>query len=253
MRGVHVSLASLTSSTTAALIAASRLSGQITAPRDIKSVRSGFRTVLFPSRKQNRILLCESRNESNFALILEQNPLVVSVVEQPFTVKLRIGKRQLKYTPDFLVDYKLQPSEVFEVKHDSWIDCSVTVEKMDVAGDYFRRIGLSFRVVSTSQFGGPNFLYNLKYIYPRIGFVTRSELIALFELIQKLGGKASVQLVLSRNDAPRMQVILCWLFLYDYQQLHQSRFNGQMILTADPLSVSSCVSCDPTDLYWRVR
>lgn len=248
-----MSVVRLSSSTTAASIAGLRLSGELQAPRDIKSVRSGFRTVLFPSRKQNRCLICESRNESNFALILEQNPLVISAVEQPFTVKLPVGKRQSKYTPDFLVDYKLQPSEVFEVKPDSWIDCSVTVEKMNVADDYFRRIGLSFRVVSTSQFGGPNFLYNLKYIYPRIGFVTRSELIALFELIQKLGGNASVQLVLSRNNAPRMQVILCWLFLYDYQQLHQNRFNGQMILTADPLSVSSSFSCDPTDLYWRVR
>jgi hypothetical protein len=247
-----MSIVHLSSSTTAASIARLRLSGELQAPRNIKSVRSGFRTVLFPSRKHNRCVICESRNEANFALILEQNSQVNSLVEQPFTVKLRVDKRLVKYTPDFFVDYATGPSEIFEVKPDSWVDSAMNVQKMGEAEDYFRRIGLKFRVVSTSEFGGTYFLENLKYIYPRIGFVTKRELITLFELIQRLGGVASVESVLNQSEAPKMPVILCWLFLYDYKQLHQSLLHRQMILNADPLSVKSCAGADSSALYWVV-
>jgi len=71
--------------------------------RNFSRSHYGRHIVYFPSLKNNKQLICESRLEADYCVQLEHDKNVRVYFPQPVTHELNSFNRKVKYTPDFFV------------------------------------------------------------------------------------------------------------------------------------------------------
>ncbi|WP_152668440.1 hypothetical protein [Pseudomonas frederiksbergensis] len=83
--------------------------------------RHGSRVTIFPSRKNNRPLMCESLLEAAFCLELERRRDVLYYLIHPYTITIAAIK--VSYTPDFEITFVSGEQQLAEVKNDQSMEC----------------------------------------------------------------------------------------------------------------------------------
>lgn len=83
--------------------------------------RYGSRVTIFPSRKNNAPLMCESLLEAAFCLELERRADVLCYQIHPYTLTFVAAK--VRYTPDFQVTFASGSQQLIEVKNDQSFEC----------------------------------------------------------------------------------------------------------------------------------
>lgn len=102
----------------------------------------------FASRKNRRMVRCESLLEMHFLYLAEFARNVVSFDEQPVTISYRLNGRMRRYTPDFLLRWRDGSQWFVEVKPYELLALEKNREKFDAVGEYFRRRGDTFITMS---------------------------------------------------------------------------------------------------------
>ncbi len=114
----------------------------------------GFRAK-FASRKNRRMVRCESLLEKNFLYLAEFARNVVSFDEQPTSISYRLNGKQLRYTPDFVLRWRDGSNWYVEVKPSELLGLDRNLEKFDAVGEHFRRQGDSFLTISEREIYHP--------------------------------------------------------------------------------------------------
>lgn len=106
----------------------------------------------------------ESQIERDYIYLLEYDPDVIAYKEQSFTIHYKVGKRRLRYTPDFLVERRSK-RQVVEVKPQSKITNSKNKLKFQVGRKFCRKEGCEFIVVTDGQIRKGHMLGNIKLLH----------------------------------------------------------------------------------------
>lgn len=142
-------------------------------PEDGEPVRSfsrahfGKHIVLFPSQKNNKQLICESRHEAAYCIYLETDKDVKSYFLQPVKTEIRVGKKKTQYTPDFFVrchyheDYFAEVKPNFDVCPQEYLDALQAFKKMA------EKLHYGFQRVDDRQIQQKPKHFNLKTLYLR--------------------------------------------------------------------------------------
>ena len=114
----------------------------------------GFRAK-FGSRKNRRMVRCESLLEMHFLYLAEFARNVVSFDEQPVSIAYRLNGRQRRYTPDFGLRWRDGRQWYVEVKPHELLALDKNQEKFDAIGEHFRREGDTFITISEREIRHP--------------------------------------------------------------------------------------------------
>jgi hypothetical protein len=85
--------------------------------RNLNYCHYGRHIVFFPSKKNNKQIICESHLEATYCVMLEHDKHVKHYYPQPVTSSFISIDRQIKYTPDFFVTTHDQVDYFVEVKN----------------------------------------------------------------------------------------------------------------------------------------
>lgn len=150
-------------------------------PEDGEPVRSfsrahfGKHIVLFPSQKNNKQIICESRHEAAYCIYLETDKDVKSYFHQPVTTEIRLAKKKTHYTPDFFVrchyheDYFAEIKPSFDVCTQEYLDVLQTFEKIA------KKLKYGFQKVDDRDTQQKPRHFNLKTLYLRSLHITETE------------------------------------------------------------------------------
>lgn len=180
--------------------------------RNIRKGRAGVHIVYFPSIKNSRVIVCESKLEADFCQHLEYDIDVVSYTPQPITIKLLVEAREVAYTPDFQVSYRYRPDEFKEVKPESVTSWDAYMELMQTANNHFRHQGLFFEMKTDTDIRREPFLSNLKYFYSKLTHVSEGECSYLLEVLGKMGGISTYGALLDHHQPPSIGSISKMLY-----------------------------------------
>ncbi len=175
--------------------------------RQIKRGRVGVHIVDFPSIKNSRVIVCESKLEADFCQLLEFDPEVVSYTPQPQTITLYVNGVLTNYTPDFQVAYQFRPDGFFEIKPDEVTSWDEYQALMAAAAQYFPEMGYSFRLMLGSEIRQEPMLSNLRYFYSKLHVVSEHEYKYLLEHLKRSGGKANYAELLEMPVPPSIGAI----------------------------------------------
>lgn len=114
----------------------------------------GFRAK-FASRKNRRMVRCESLLEMHFLYLAEFARNVVSYDEQPVTIAYRLNGLRPRYTPDFCLRWRDGRQWYVEVKPHELLALDENQEKFAAIGEYFRREGDTFITISDREIRHP--------------------------------------------------------------------------------------------------
>lgn len=114
----------------------------------------GFRAK-FASRKNRRMVRCESLLEKNFLYLAEFARNVVSFDEQPTSIKYRLNGKRVRYTPDFVLRWRDGSHWYVEVKPSELLNSDRNLEKFEAVGEHFRRQGDFFFTISEREIYHP--------------------------------------------------------------------------------------------------
>jgi len=130
----------------------------------IRGNKTRIRT-LFASRKNGRMVGCESTLERDHLYHLEADPNVIRFSEQPFHVEYTFEGKICSYTPDFLVDYA-EPArqEIHEVKSERELKRGDTQARLDAVRQRLEPSGSIFRIVTDREIRSQPRLNNLAVI-----------------------------------------------------------------------------------------
>lgn len=121
----------------------------------------GFRAKFF-SPKNNRLVRCESLLEFDCLHLFEFARGVVRFIEQPKTIRYRLGARSRSYTPDFAVDWSDGRRWLIEVKPAETLAEPPNQEKFDRLSDVFKSQGDTFLILTDLQVRNPMRLRQIK-------------------------------------------------------------------------------------------
>ena len=175
--------------------------------RQIKRGRVGVHVVDFPSIKNSRVIVCESKLEADFCQLLEFDPDVVSYTPQPQTLALYVDGVLTRYTPDFQVTYRFRPDCFFEIKPDEvmfWDDYQLL---MAAAAQHFSDMGNSFSLMLGSSIRKEPLLSNLKYLYSKLHRVSDQEYQYLLDHLNRSGGQVLYAELLEMPNPPSIGAI----------------------------------------------
>ncbi|RKT25625.1 TnsA endonuclease-like protein [Paraburkholderia sp. RAU2J] len=110
----------------------------------------GFRAKFF-SPKNNRLVRCESLLEFDCLHLFEFARGVVRFVEQPKTIRYRVGAASRTYTPDFAVDWSDGRRWLIEVKPADVLAEQRNQEKFDRLSEVFKSQGEQFLLLTDLQ------------------------------------------------------------------------------------------------------
>lgn len=142
-------------------------------PEDGEPVRSfnrahfGRHIVLFPSQKNQKQIICESRHEAAYCIYLETDKDVKSYFLQPVTTEICLGRKKTHYTPDFFVrchcheDYFAEVKPSFDVCPHEYLDVLQAFEKIA------KKLKYGFQKVDDRQIQQKPKHFNLKTLYLR--------------------------------------------------------------------------------------
>ena len=170
--------------------------------RTIKGGRAGVHIVNFPSIKNSRVIVCESKLEADFCQLLEFDPEVVSYVPQPQTISTYFNGKLTQYTPDFQVTYRFKPDGFFEIKPDEVEFWDQYQDLMAVVKQYFAESGNSFELVKSSAIRNEPFLGNLKYFYSKLHVVADIEYQYLIDIMKRCNGQVKYCTLLNLQNPP---------------------------------------------------
>ncbi len=114
----------------------------------------GFRAK-FASRKNRRMVRCESLLEKNFLYLAEFARSVISFDEQPTSIKYRLNGKRQRYTPDFALRWQDGSHWYVEVKPSKLLGLERNLEKFDAVGEHFKRQGDFFLTISEQEIYHP--------------------------------------------------------------------------------------------------
>lgn len=114
----------------------------------------GFRAK-FVSRKNRRMVRCESLLEMQFLYLAEFAKNVISFDEQPVSITYWLKGRQRRYTPDFCLHWRDGQQWFVEVKPHELLALDKNQEKFEAIGEYFRREGDTFITISDQEIRHP--------------------------------------------------------------------------------------------------
>lgn len=121
----------------------------------------GFRAKFF-SPKNNRLVRCESLLEFDCLHLFEFARGVVQFIEQPKTIRYRLGTGSRTYTPDFAVDWSDGRRWLIEVKPADVLAEPRNQEKFDRLSEVFKSQGEQFLVLTDLQIRKPYRLAQVK-------------------------------------------------------------------------------------------
>ncbi|CAJ2783737.1 TnsA endonuclease N terminal [Burkholderia pseudomallei] len=139
----------------------SAASRRIPARNPVTPSGRGFRAKFF-SAKNNRLIRCESLLEFDCLHLFEFARGVEGFVEQPKTIRYRLGSQSRTYTPDFAIDWTDGRRWFIEVKPAEVLAEPRNQEKFDRLSDVFRSHGDKFVVLTDLQIQRPVRLKQVK-------------------------------------------------------------------------------------------
>ncbi|MCO6689644.1 hypothetical protein [Pseudomonas asiatica] len=125
--------------------------------------RHGRRVTQFPSRKNGRVMGCDSLLEADFCLLLERNPNIRSYTTQPCTVELLAP--HTRYTPDFEVVYQSGKVAYYEIKHDNKYNSPRNVARRHLYEPLFAECGSFLKTIRQSEIQQAGADCDLKKLY----------------------------------------------------------------------------------------
>ena len=172
--------------------------------RNIKRGRKGVHIVYFPSFKNSRVIVCESKLEAEFCQLLEFDPQVISYTPQPITISIWVNGVLTDYTPDFNVNYILKPDSYFEVKPSTVSSWDEYMVLMKHAKQHFAEKKQEFELVVDTDIRKEPFLGNLKFLYSKIHRVSLIEINYLINVMKRFGGEIGYDKLLELDNAPSL-------------------------------------------------
>lgn len=136
----------------------------------VRGIKKNYRSVtgFFASVKNNRNVGYESLLERDFFLLLEFDPTVVTYEEQPISLSYFYANRNIRYTPDVLVNYKnsKRHSCIFEIKYSDEIKEKKVFlkQKFEQIESYLIQNDMEFKLFTELDIR-TQFLENAKMIY----------------------------------------------------------------------------------------
>lgn len=125
--------------------------------------RHGRRVTQFPSRKNDRVMGCDSLLEADFCLLLERNPNIRSYTTQPCTIELLTPRS--RYTPDFEVIYQSGKIAHYEIKHDNKYNSSRNVARRHLYEPIFTECGSFLKTIKQTEIQQAGADSDLKKLY----------------------------------------------------------------------------------------
>jgi TnsA endonuclease N terminal len=135
--------------------------------RKLRRGRRGTHIVHFPSIKNERVVVCESRLEADFALSLEFDPDIESYIPQPETFEIFLDGRSRRYTPDFLTIARSGARKYWEVKPDGAVENAGLMRLIEAVRNFAHQRNTSFDLVKSAWIRRDPFLSNMKQIYSK--------------------------------------------------------------------------------------
>lgn len=181
-------------------------------PEDGEPVRSfrrahfGKHIVLFPSQKNNKQIICESRHEAAYCIYLETDKDVKSYFQQPVTAEIRLGRKKTQYTPDFFVrshyheDYFAEVKPSFDVIPQEYVDVLQAFETMA------KKLKYGFRKIDDREIQQNPKHSNLKTLYLRSLHTSDNQYNYFIELIRN-NLPLTLGELLHQSVAPPMAVV----------------------------------------------
>lgn len=158
-------------------------------PRKVSKGHFAKYLVSFPSRKNNRNVVCESLLEANYCIRLEHSQDVVSYRERPTTIQLSESE---SYTPDFFVER--QSSETYtEVKPDFRKTGERYRRKLNKATIELYRHGYVLEYADEESINCGELLSNLKTLYFHSFAISKEEYDYALRQIGTLQDPATLQ------------------------------------------------------------
>ncbi|MFJ2526428.1 hypothetical protein ACIOWB_25225 [Pseudomonas capeferrum] len=130
-----------------------------------KHGRHGSRVTIFPSKKNNAPLMCESLLEAAFCLELERRADVTCYRIHPYT--LTFAHRKIRYTPDFEVTFASGAQQLIEVKNDQSFDCQKTKARLLRIVELLTEHDCLLECLPMRHFYDETRTTNLNYLYNR--------------------------------------------------------------------------------------
>ncbi|MGY1449381.1 hypothetical protein ACW582_19710 [Pseudomonas chlororaphis] len=127
--------------------------------------RHGSRVTIFPSKKNNAPLMCESLLEAAFCLELERRADVARYQIHPYT--LSFIRAKIRYTPDFEVTFTNGAQQLIEVKNDQSFQCSKTKARLLRIVDLLAEYDCLLECLPMHHFYNAARATNLDYLYHR--------------------------------------------------------------------------------------
>ncbi|MEN8502094.1 TnsA endonuclease N-terminal domain-containing protein [Paraburkholderia sp. SIMBA_050] len=165
----------------------------------------GFRAKFF-SRKNRRLVRCESLLEFDALFLFEFARGVRTFEEQPVTIEYSLNGRSRRYTPDFGVDWADGRRWFVEVKPAEKLAESQTIEKFDALEQWFSSRGHSFVVLSELQIRRPVRLPQIRGLLRGLG-AEKSE-VAPFRLPSITAGLTLGETIAAGTDETLIRTLL---------------------------------------------
>ncbi len=182
--------------------------------RNIKNGHFGKHIVYFPSLKNSRQIVCESKLEADFCLLLEFDQSIISYHPQPITISTVVGDTRKRYTPDFLIKRRYQKDLYVEIKPDAQLLTNDYLEHILQARRQFRKRGANFLLIDAKKIRTHHKLNNLRTIYSRIHNTTKLEDDYLQDYLKETLFPCSIKRLVSNPNAPTLNAILKAIFTH---------------------------------------
>ena len=141
----------------------------------------------------------ESHLERRFVIAALACPVVKDIVHQPFTMPLRNGEKDERYTPDFKVTFIDGESVIVEVKPEVFL--KKHEEKLKRAEQQMRADGQRFLVITDSMIDGQALAARALLLmrYGRLRFTNQEALECLRAMREACQGSASVKALVAQG------------------------------------------------------
>ncbi|MBI3218548.1 MAG: TnsA endonuclease N-terminal domain-containing protein [Bacteroidetes bacterium] len=188
----------------------------------VREINPNYRSLTgaIPSLKNNRLNRFESSLERDFARIIEFDSAVKDYVEQPVEIEFLHEGKQVKYVPDFLVNYKhsivsgvwIKPMLV-EVKYrsDLKVKWNEYKPKFSAAINFARTRGWRFKIMTEVEIR-TEFLQNAIFLqHYKKAMVNVDDRAVILREVEKLGLTTPNELLanLTSNTQRRASLLYC--------------------------------------------
>lgn len=118
--------------------------------------RSNLRmTHKYPSRKNNRMIYCESKHEWNTMIVLDACADVISYQEQPAIIRYRDYENNPRiHYPDVLVILRNKHHALLEIKDESEVNDPFVIWRTKHLAKTLKDFGITYLLVSSNQVSG---------------------------------------------------------------------------------------------------